>query len=144
MDQLKADQAIFGRWAAMWPGLSGSVPYVFDNVTKPESSLFARVSIVSGQSVQWTMGPSTGSRKWQRRGMIDVRLTGPINVGRGQLDELAQKVREIYEGARFGRQTGEQGVVAFATTVGERRKDKDSSLLWVVSASTPFEFYEVR
>jgi hypothetical protein len=143
MDQVQASQAINRRWIEKWPTLSGSIPYALDNITKPDGISFAQLSIVSGPSQQWTMGPE-GTRKWQRTGFIEVRLSGPINVGRRPLDELAKVVRNIFEGFRFGKKAGEHGVVTHDSSVSELRRDKQSPQLWILTVTTPFEFYEVR
>lgn len=149
MDATEASQAILSRWLTLWPGLSSGVPYVFDNIVRPEAPTFARVAIVSATSEQWTIGPpplpnAQGSRKWLRRALVDVRLNGPINAGRNPLDVLANYVRQIYEGVRIGAKVGQAGVVTFASTVHELRKAPDSSQLWVLSVTTPFEYYETR
>ncbi len=143
MDQTQSSQAINRRWLEMWPALAPAVPYALDNIVKPDGNTYAQLSIVSGASEQWTMGP-TGKRKWQRTGFVQVRLTGPINVGRGPLDDLAKHVRTIYEGVRFGKKVGEHGIVTHESSISELRRDKDSNQLWILTVTTPFEFYEVR
>jgi hypothetical protein len=143
MNQLQVSQAIFRRWLDRWPPLEPDVPFAFDNIVRPEGETLAQVSIVSGTSNQSTLG-QTGNRRWERTGFIQVRLTGPIGEGRRPIDELAQHVKDIYEGVRFGFNAGEHGIVTHACSVGELRRDKDSPQLWILSVTIPFEYIEVR
>lgn len=143
MNQARASKEIFKRWLDMWPGLSSGVPYSLDNNLIAEGATLARVSITPLDSEQHTLG-RPGRRKWWRPGFIEVRLTGPMNEGRRHLDELAQHVRTIYEGVRFGERVGDDGIVTHATSVANPRQDPDGPQLWVVVCTTPFEFYEVR
>ncbi len=143
MKSTEAHQAVLARWLARWPSRAPGVPWTFDNLGKPDGPILARVAITSVGSEQHTLGPP-GKRQWLRSELIDVRLTGPINQGRRQLDELAQHVREIYEGVRFGNRAGERGIVTYATTVNELKRDKESNQLWILSVVTPFDYIEVR
>lgn len=143
MNKGQAVKAIQRRWLDQWPTLAPTVKFSLDNIAKAEGAYFARLAVVTGSSQQWTMG-KTGTRKFQRTGFIDVRLSGPISEGRGKLDDLAQLVTDIYESVRFGKKAGEHGVVTFATTPSELRKDKQAQQEWILSVVTPFEFYEVR
>lgn len=142
MTPVQASQAIFARWVALWPGLSGSVPYSVDNLIVPEAATFASVALISLDSEQTTLGPP-GRRKWEHTGIIEVRLHGPIAVGRSQLDLLGQHVATIYRGRRFGYAAGEQGITTHATVVAELRRDRDSGNRWILTASTPFEYTEI-
>lgn len=143
MNSVQASQAVFARFASMWPTLAGAIPFVFDNDVKPEAATFARCGIRGIGSEQWTLGPAP-SRKWQRTMLIDVRLSGPINRGRKNLDTLAEYVRTIYEGVRFGVLLGEQGITTHATTVKELVRDREAGQTWILSAVTPAEYYDVR
>lgn len=143
MDSIQAAQAINARWIERWPGLSGDVPYALDNISRPEAETFAQLSITNTMSDQWTLGP-TGKRKWLRSGMLEVRLTGKVGVGRKGLDLLGNDVRAIFEGVRFGVRVGEMGIVTHASTVNELRRDRDATRVWIIQVVTPFEYYEVR
>lgn len=144
----QAVKAIQQRWLERWPAASlaaigEAVPFSLDNATKSDARYFARLKITSGTSEQWTMG-QTGNRKFQRTGFIDVRISGPVGDGRGNLDDLAHEVTEIYEAVRFGKRAGEHGVQTFASSPAELTKDKQAPQSWIVQVVTPFEFFEVR
>ncbi len=142
MNQLAASEAIFSRWITLWPGLSSGVPYSFDNIAVPEDETHAHVGIVSLPSEQWTL--SREHRKWHRPGLIEVRLTGPLNEGRKNLDILAGVVRAIYQGKRFGDVLGvDEGVITHATSVNELKRDRDATQLWILSCVTPCEWWEI-
>lgn len=143
MDASAASRAIFRRWIAFWPAQSGGVEYSTDNNLKPEVVPHARVAIVSLDSEQYTLGPK-GNRKWQRLGFIEVRLVDNLHTGRKLLDQLTGAVREIFEGVRFASGPGEDGIVTHASSVAELRREPDSDQLWLVTVTTPFEYYESR
>ncbi len=143
MSPAEAARAVFARWINTWPTLSSGVPYTLDNVAAAEGDgYFARVALVSLGSEQETLGPP-GKRKWLHEGLIDVRLSGPVNVGRGQLDILAGYVTSIYRGVRFGTLAGEQGVTTEATDISELRRDREAPHRWILTASTPCRWTEI-
>jgi hypothetical protein len=140
--QEEASAAVFARWLALWPSLSGAVPYSVDTLVVPESIPHARVAIRSLPSDQHTLG-AAGNRKWIRTGLVDVRLVGPINAGRGSLDRLAGHVRTIFEGKRIGPTARDRGITTHATSISELRRDRDAPQLWILGCTTPFEYYEI-
>ena len=161
MDQATASQAIFRRWIEKWPVFTADlelpggsidggfapptgVPYSLDNLVRPEQPLFARCGILSLDSEQWTLAPKGKGRTWQRTGMIVVRLNGPTNKGRVDLDLLAGIVRRIFEGEAIGAKLGDQGVITHAMSPSELRRDVESPNHWLLACTTPFEYYERR
>lgn len=142
MNHAAATKAIYQRWIAMWPSLSGGVPYVFDNDLIDEAVLYARVSITTLSEEQHTLG-GAGARKFLEPGVINVELYGPGDAGRNQLDTIADYVRTIYQSVRFGATGTEDGIVTFATSIGDERQKADDQY-WVMTCTTPFEFFDVR
>ncbi len=142
MDHGQAVKAIQQRWLQFWPTAAPSVKYAFDNMVKSEGDFFARLFVKHATTEQWTFG-NAGNQQWRCSGYIDVRLSGPVNVGRGPIDDLFKVVRNIFQGKRFGIRAGEHGVVTHATTPGELVRDKQASQEWIMSAVTPFEYFEV-
>lgn len=141
-----ASRAIFARWITMWPTASSGVAYATDNnvAGEPQGSPFARVSIISGDSSQRTLG-GAGNRRFTNEGVIEVRLSGPVNAGRGTLDALALKVRDIFQSTRFGEDApAEEGIETQATSIGELRRDRQAPNRWLIVCETPFEYTEVR
>jgi hypothetical protein len=129
-----------------------TVPYTVDNIRAQEgNALFARLRIVSLTSNQRTLGPrqkrtdpqQKGARRsWEHTGLIEVRITGPLNVGRGEGDLLAGEVRELFQGVRFGNTVGRQGITTEETEINELQRDKESPHRWILLCSTPFSYIE--
>lgn len=145
-----AYKAIYQRWLTVWHTLVGgsqaspTVPYAIDNrrLTQPATT-FAQVSIENLGSDQVTMGPE-GGRRFERTGFIDVRLFGPRDQGRGQLDMLAEHVRTIYESRRLGAIGEERGITTLAMSTQEIRNDREFPDLWCLLCRIPFWFHERR
>lgn len=140
MNQYEARKAIAQRWIAMWPGLSGGVPYGIDVDSIVEDATYARLSIDFEDSEQRTLG-SIGNRKFTRPGSLIVELYAPPDSGAKTLDQLAQHVVTMFEGARFGAVGTEDGIVCFASTRGRLASTVQHATL---SIGVDFEFYEVR
>lgn len=142
MKQDAAVKAIYQRWMTLWPGLSGSTSYVFDNDAIDQPPSYARVSISMLDEQQHTLGNS-GARKFLETGLIDVKLYSPANAGRGPSDAMVDLVRQVFQSVRFGATGTEEGVVTFATT--DRKLPREAGTqYWIVVASTAFEFFDVR
>lgn len=143
MNYAEAKAAINKRWLQLWPTRSGNVPFTTDNNEKPEAATFARLSIISADSDQSTLASrDSGAQKILRTGFIDVRLTGPNQVGSGPLDLLCVVVAGIFETRRFALKRNDDGIITHASSVSELRRDPDSPQLWIVSVITPFEYTE--
>lgn len=143
MTPAEAAKAIRARWIATWPGLSGGVAYAFDNDVAPEAATFARVSLVSLDAEQYSLGKE-GNRKWEHTALVDVRLVGPIDVGREPLDLLIPHIKTIFEGQRIGATPGDGGVLVHAASPAELRRDRESPQSWILSITLPAEYYAVR
>jgi hypothetical protein len=139
VNQHEANRAIYLRWIAVWPTLTAT-SYVFDNNLAEESVPYARVSIQDLASSQHTMG--AGARKWERTGIVWVKLSAPAGQGRGAVDQLVDHVRTVLEGARFGGPAApEDGVVCAATSCDPAVND---GRLWILATTTPFYYYQRR
>lgn len=133
-----AYKAILQHFGTEWSALNPAVPYTIDNrrLTQPTPP-FAQVEITNLGSDQRTMGKA-GNRRFERRGFIDVRLYAARDVGRGQLDSLAETVTEIFEALDLS------GLRTYATSVTELRSNREYPALWCLLVRTPFEFDETR
>lgn len=141
MNQYEANKAIYQRWMAVWPGASGNIPYVFDNDVRDEDDIYARVSILDGDSNPKTMG-AAGNRRIERAGVVEVELRGPGNVGRKQLDELTAAVRTVFEYQRIGVSgSDQQGVVLLSSSADV---DPTPGDYWILVITTPFTYDELR
>jgi hypothetical protein len=147
----EAHKAMLQAWIIGWPLKVGgtqsapTVPYGIDNrkIAQPTQPPFAIVEITNQDADQLTMG-APGRRRFLRPGWIDVRLYGARDKGRGELDTLAEYVKEIYEAKRLGGTATHYGVVTFATSVRELRDDREFPDLWCVLCRTPFEWHQRR
>ncbi len=143
MTPTEAHRAINARWHSLWPGLSDGIAYSTDNTVMPEGNgYFARLAVISLDTEQHTLGPAP-HRWWTHQGTIEVRLSGPVNVGRDPMDILAGHVRQIYQGVRIGRTAGEKGVVTEAMSIAEVRRGVESTGKWLLLCTTPFSFVEI-
>lgn len=150
MTPTDAHKAILQAMISTWHTLVGgtqeapAVPYAIDNrkLAQPATT-FASVEIVNLGSDQVTMGPA-GRRRFERTGFIDVKLYGPRDQGRGQLDTLAEHVRTIYEATRLGAIGEDRGIVTYAMTTREIRNDPEFPDLWCLLCRIPFEYYHRR
>lgn len=146
MLQSEAGKRVFAKFLAEWPApaaaiVGATVPYSFDNNVVPEVVPHARVALISLDSEQYTLGPR---KKMYRPGFIEVRIVDQVGRGRDRADRLAEVVRNIFETKRFGADVDGIGIVTHATSVSEQRRDRDSPQLWMILATTPFEFYSIR
>lgn len=149
MTRLEARKAILSWWIARWHTKVGgtqaapTVPYTVDNRKMTQATAFAVVEVTNLPADQVTMG-APGARRFERPGWIDVRLYGPRDQGALALDTLAEYVKEIFEATRIGAVGEERGIVTYATSISEQRRDKEYPDLWCVLCRTGFEFHERR
>lgn len=135
MTPAEAYRQILQHWIAEW---DDETPFAIDNrkLAHPTPP-FAQVSIVNLGSDQVTIG-APGRRRFERSGFIDVKLYGARDQGRGELDELAARVVEIFEAIDIS------GMRTYATSITEVRNDPEFPHLWVLLCRTPFEHHHRR
>lgn len=98
----EVEEAVLARWVAQWADLT---PFVFQD-EKLELPLdhdgpWARVLVQSRPSGPGTLG-SPGNRKMDRAGALFALVRQPPNRASGELSDLAEKARDIFENCRFG------------------------------------------
>ncbi len=122
MKVYEASKAIYGRWMTEWALVEPSIRYVFDNDAQPQSvPSYVRVGLKWLSSRQTTIGQS---RKYRRDGLLNVKVNVPINAGRETAELLAEKVKVIFEGQRFGTSGAEpEGVICSLATFNELGPD---------------------
>jgi len=141
MNSAQANAAIIKRWLDAWPGASSNVPFSVDNIVKPEASTYAIMEILSLDTQQVTLGRKA---KVRHDGIIQIRLVGPVNAGRGALDLLAQAVRVVLQRRRIGANPPhEMGIVTQIAEDAELRRDREAPGSWVLAVSVPFHYHEV-
>ena len=150
MNRSEAHKAILQRWITLWWTKVGgtqdapTVPYAIDNrkLAQP-ADRFAIIEITNISSDQVSMG-QVGNRRFERSGFIDVKLYGPRDAGRGELDTLAEYVKEMFEGETIGAIGLDRGVRTYTTNWNELRKDPEYPDKWYLLVRTPYEFHERR
>jgi hypothetical protein len=134
--------AVCKRWVALWPTLEPAVDYQLPNTVKPlPATYFARLRVIHLETTQRTIGRE-GGRKYETEALIDVRLSGPVGDGAKRLYQLAKHVRQVFQGRRFGRRANDFGIVTHAMSLAELYRDPEAQHLFVLTATTPFEYYE--
>ncbi len=128
------------RFNTQWPSLQPTVPFTFDNQGQNEEdfptrdSAWVRLTILDGDSLQVEMA---GTRRWRRPGVVEVQIFVPAGTGDGLSAELADSVRDIFEGRTIS------GVIFRATSRQRVGRGRDAA--WVQwNASTPFQADELR
>lgn len=129
------EQTIRERFAAQWPTLQPNVEYTFDNQGElnPNNTgeAWVRVTVLQGTANQVEMG---NKRRWRRPGTLEVQIFLPTGTGTGLATELADTIRDIYEGRTIN------GVIFRATSLGPGNVDGP----WrQFNVSTPFQADEL-
>jgi hypothetical protein len=95
----QARASIYNRFNTLWGPL---VPYTLDNekFTPPETGAWVRLSVRNIDAGQETLGP-VGTRKYERKGLINVQVFTETNKGVFEADSLSKLAQDIFEGVRF-------------------------------------------
>lgn len=136
--QNEAREAIYGRFISAW---GTETPYVFGNeqYTPPApaggaASSWVRLLVRETKSEQYTLG-AVGQRKFRRQGQIILMIYALANAGEKRSDVLAQKFRDIFEGADI------DDVRCFDAHVIEQGNE---GAWYRVNAFCRFDFYEIK
>jgi hypothetical protein len=140
MTESNAKKVILQRWMAIWPGLSGNTPFVFDNDVMDESAAYARVKFRTGPSEQYSLG-KPGNRRYLRQGQVAVYLCTPANAGSAANDALVEAVRGTLEGVTIPGATPDIGVCLYAGSTSPGPVDAQFFRQLVV---IPYELIEIR
>lgn len=141
MTEREFNQVLIEHWEDGWdtlhppdPSDPDHVPYTYDNEIFESALRWVRLSVRHTVSKQTTMG-SAPSRRFEREGFVMVQVFANVNVGRGELADLAADVRTVLEGKRFA------GLVIHAGSTQETPSDG----VWAMTViSLPFRYVELR
>lgn len=138
MTEAQAKEAISSAWLAAWAVASPGAPVALGNelATPPAGAgLFSALSFGQLVEKQLTMGP-VGSRRFETRGTVMVRLFGPLEQGEKQLADLALAVR-----AALASQTiaGHPLIGSAASSVSAKQGS-----WWTNTVTVPFRFYDTH
>lgn len=142
-----AREALAEFWIAGVPTALGwsATQYVLGNKTfvppaptvpPTAPTVWARFVVRELASRQLSMGPS-GTRRWERRAVAITQLFGQQGAGEDFLDQIAQTVRMLFEGADVG-----PGIPVFEATVNEIGLDKFGWYQYNINATC--RYYEVH
>ena len=78
------------------------IPYTWDNQTLEGAGnlIWIEVSIRNTASEQRTLG-KPGNRRYRREGVLNVKIHTRTGIGMGETMELAQGIRQIFEGKQI-------------------------------------------
>ncbi len=138
MTEAQAIELISQRFVTAWPSASSSTPFALDNEALPSSGTFAQLTIQHTGSRQITMGPA-GYRRWERRGVIYIRLWSPKDAGRAAIAALCDAARVTLEGQDLGT-IGD----TVTTEAGATREVGPDGRWYMVAVQFDFTFYETR
>jgi hypothetical protein len=130
------EAVIISRFESQWSALQPNIPFTYDNQSEadfpPRNEPWVRVTVLTGASSQVAMGDQ---RRWRRVGDVTVQIFTPAGSGTGLATQLADTVRDIFEGRTIS------GVIFRATSL--TRVDVDDA--WMQhNASTSFQADELR
>jgi hypothetical protein len=95
MDMRTATKTVYAAFATAW---GSTTPIVIGNESWPEpASPWVRLSMRETSSIQLTMG-EPGNKIYERRCSVYVQVFSPADAGEGQLLDLAQQARNVFEG----------------------------------------------
>lgn len=141
MTEADALEAISKRWVDEWTARQPLVPFALQNTTlrSPTLERFATVVIGSTTPRQLTQGP-IGSRRFQHRGSIVVRLHGPLDAGGRDLALLAGDVRAVLASQTIAGSAGSEPV-----HTSEAASAPGKLNAWyTLTLTIPFEYYDRR
>ena len=111
------------RFNTQWPSLRPTIPYVMDNQGVAEESFptrnepFVRLTILNGEARQVENG---NTNRWRRPGIVEIQIFVPAGSGDGLAHELADSVRDIFEGRTIS------GVIFRATSEQRAGRGRDA------------------
>ena len=147
MNQYTARKLIAQRWMTLWPSLSSSTPYAFDDDPCDKAASYAILAVEFGDELQRTFG-QPGNRKFTCPGEIEFELYAAPATGKKRLDEMIGYVKSMFDSVAFG--TGDDLIQCF--TISQYGYSSKGSSAAVGSSgqhafsmlSVDFEHYEVR
>lgn len=133
----EARRAIYDAFIAGWPGaFSPTVPYALGNekLDPPDPPEYVLCEVHHSPNDQHTLAP-IGSRVFDRRGLVVVRIFSAVDRGLRRLDDLATAACDIFEGKRLS------SVSFFVATFREDGQVDGKNL---GSVAVPFTYDQIK
>jgi hypothetical protein len=141
MTEAEARELICERFNAQWPVESDEAPFMLDNERALSGDVFASLSIRFTMGAgQLTAGPA-GTRLWERRGVIYVRIWTPEDEGAGGGSALCDAARRVFEGESLYLPAGGEPVTIEA---GDTQPGMTDGRWWMSTVVFRFRYYETR
>lgn len=129
-------ELLYERWRVAW---ADRAPYSLGNEPEPKvDGKWGKVSIQSRPGGPGTIG-RPGNRKMDRAGVVFIDLREPPGEGVGDLSDLAEEARDVFENCRFA-----PFDVRFSTVdIGDEGL-VDEGRWWGVTVEARFDYEEVK
>lgn len=140
----EVQEALYQRWADEWivapgPDPEPLTPFKFANETwDPPDAPHVRMRVQQRPSGFATLG-SPGNRKMDRRGVVFALLRSPPGNGVGQLSDLAENARAIFENCRL-----QPHDIRFAACDIGEAAEIEAGRWWGVAVECPFAYEEIK
>ena len=141
MTEAEARELISARFAARWPVETGDVPFMLDNERAVSGDVFASASIRFTTGAGQLTAGATGTRLWERRGAIYVRIWTPGNNGAAGGSALCDAARRVLEGESLYLLGGGEPVTIEA---GDTQPGMTDGRWWMSTVVFRFRYYETR
>jgi hypothetical protein len=133
-------EALYRRWTERWVvGDDPRTPFAFDNdKIETGDAAWALVQVRARAGGAGTIG-RPGNRKMDRRGAVYIDLREPPGRGVGNLSDLAEAARSIFEDCRLDTYDIRFGPV----DIGQEGQIENGRW-WGVTVEAPFDYEELK
>jgi len=141
MTEAEARERISARFDTQWPVEAGDVPFMLDNERAVTGDAFASLSIrFTTGAGQLTAGPA-GTRLWERRGVLYMRIWTPGDQGASGGSALCDAARRVFEGESLYAPAGGEPVTIEA---GDTQPGLIDGRWWMSTVVFRFRYYQTR
>lgn len=134
----EVQEALYQRWATEW---ADTTPYAFSNEPMPElgdpPATNVRLRVDPRPAGQATLG-RPGQRRVDCRGAVYAIMRCVPGTGVGELSDLAEKAKRIFQGQRF-----EPHDIRFETGDIGPGSEIEGGRWWGVTVECPFAYEDV-
>jgi hypothetical protein len=139
--EAEAIETICAQFTTSWSASQPSVPFALGNEALPAAGLaqFAALSFGNLASKQITQG-APGSRRFEHRGSVMVKLFGALDAGDAPLATLMASVKTALDSQNLGT-ADQQPLQTYAASSPAPQKQ---GAWYMRVVSIPFVYYETR
>lgn len=142
MTEAEAIETICARFSTSWGSTQPGVKFALGNEALPAAGevQFAALSFGNLTSKQITQGPE-GSRRFEHRGSVMVKLFGALDAGDAPLATLFASVKTALDSQNLGGSSSVQPLQTYAASAPAPQKQ---GAWYTRVVSIPFVYYETR